>query len=99
MDQSDLKTKFIKELATFAILFFVGLVLLPIAVYLVGNAVFGGYEDGGFSTFYGALHSDLRDGAVPVWFLVLSPYLVWQLLRLTVWGYRQTSRAGPRTTS
>lgn len=97
VDQGELKAKFLKELATVAILFLVGLVVLPIAIYLVGNALFGGYDDGGFATFYGALHADLRDGAFPVWFLVLSPYLVWQLLRLTVWGYRQSSRVGPRS--
>ena len=99
LDQDLVKARFLKELATFASLFFIGIVVVPIATYLVGNALFGSYGDGGFSVFYGALHADLRDGALPVWFLVLSPYIVWQILRLTIWGYRQASSAGTRSTN
>lgn len=79
-----------KEMALFLGLFFVGLVILPIAVYSVGESVFGEYAGAGFSGFYGTVHSAIRDGEPAIIFLVLSPYLVWQMLRLTVWGFRRT---------
>jgi hypothetical protein len=51
--------------------------------------MFGEYGGTGFSAFYGQLHSELRSGDYSVWFLVLSPYLVWQILRLTVKIFRR----------
>ena len=87
---TDWKTTLKKELALFLALVFVGLLMLPIAIYLVGDRVFGEYSGNGFGAFFGALHRDLRDGQAVVWFLVLSPYLVWQLTRASLWGYRRT---------
>jgi hypothetical protein len=81
-----------KESALFLCLLFFGLVILPFAVYMVGNSVFGEYGGSGFSVFYGTLHSAIRDGDPMVLFLVFSPYVIWQLTRLTVWGFRQTWR-------
>ena len=60
-----------------------GVLLLPIAIYLVGNTVFGAYAGQGFGDFYSSLHADLRNGKGVVIFLVLSPYLVWQLVRFS----------------
>lgn len=65
-----------------------GLFLLPVAIYVVGRLLFGEYGGTGFTAFYGMLHSDLRSGAPSAWFLVLSPYLIWQLLRLTLRAFR-----------
>ncbi len=81
-----------KESALFLWLLFFGLVILPLAVYRVGNAIFGDYGGSGFSAFYGTLHSAMRAGNPVALFLVLSPYVIWQLTRLTVWGFRQTWR-------
>ena len=69
-----------------------GLFLLPVAIYLIGFALFGEYGGTGFSAFYGKMHSDLRSGAPSVWFLVLSPYLIWQLLRLTIRAFRMAGQ-------
>lgn len=82
----------IRELATFLCLVFFGLLILPLAIYMVGKSVFGEYGGTGISAFYGTLHSAIRDGEPAVLFLVLSPYLIWQLSRLTVWGFRQMGR-------
>ena len=65
-----------------------GIFILPGAIYLIGRAMFGEYGGTGFSAFYGQLHSELRSGDYSVWFLVLSPYLVWQILRLTIGIFR-----------
>lgn len=78
-----LKSRILKEAALFGALLLVGLVVLPLLIYLVGEAVFGAYEGAGFATFYGRLHGEFRVGEPAVVFLLLAPYLLWQLLRLT----------------
>ena len=78
-----------KEIALLLCLLLVGLLLVPIAIYVVGERIFGEYGGAGFMAFYGDLHGEIRAGDPVVWFLVLSPYLVWQLFRLTVWSFRR----------
>ncbi len=92
MNLDSFKKKALREAALFLGLLFVGLVILPIAVFMVGSSVFGEYGGKGFSGFYGTVHSSIRDGELAIIFLVLSPYIVWQSLRLTVWGFRRTWR-------
>jgi len=87
-----LKKTATKESALFLSLLFFGLLILPFAVYIVGKSVFGEYGGTGFSAFYGTLHSAVWDGEPAVLFLVLSPYLIWQLIRLTIRGFRLTWR-------
>lgn len=70
-----------------------GLFILPGLIYIVGNALFGEYGGSGFTAFYGNFHSSLRDGETAVWFLVLTPYLVWQLVRLTLRAFRMAGRS------
>lgn len=74
-------------------LLFFGLVLLPVAVYVVGRAIFGDYGGGSYGHFYSELSARIRSGDGAAWFLVLSPYLGWQILRLVALGWR---RAGER---
>jgi len=78
-----------KESVLLLWLLLAGIFILPGAIYLIGRAMFGEYGGTGFSAFYGLLHSELRAGEYSVWFLVLSPYLVWQVLRLTLRNFRR----------
>jgi hypothetical protein len=66
---------------------------LPILIYLVGQSIFGEYGGGRFADFYVRLHQDLRHGELATAFLLLSPCIVWLLLRLILWVFR---RLGPR---
>lgn len=77
-----------KELALFLGLLFFGLVLLPIAIFLVGQQVFGEYGGAGFTGFFNALGGSIRDGNWVAWFLILAPYLAWQTVRLTALLWR-----------
>ena len=92
-----------RESVTLLLLLFVGIFLLPLAIYLVGAEIFGEYISGGFGSFYRDIHSDLREGQPVVIFLLLSPYLVWQLLRLSFYVFRRMSpgrhRARPQADS
>ena len=81
-----------KELALFSALLFFGLVVLPIAIWFVGKAVFGAYGGAGYMDFFGTLSGKIRSGDLVAWFLVLSPYLVWQVIRLTALGWRAVGK-------
>lgn len=69
-----------------------GLLILPLLVFVVGQTIFGEFAGGGLGVFYTGIHSMLRSGNVVVWFLVLSPYLILQTLRLTVGLFRIARR-------
>lgn len=80
-----------REAALFLGCLLFGLLMLPISIYLVGRSIFGEYGGAGFWAFYGGIHSEIRDGDTVVWFLVLSPYLIWHTLR---WTFRLFRRVG-----
>lgn len=71
---------------------FVGLVLLPVAVWFVGHVVFGAYDGAGYVEFYGMLSGKIRSGDAVAWFLILSPWLVLQCLRLMALGWRTAAK-------
>lgn len=78
------------EFALGAALLAFGLVALPIAVYWVGQIVIGEYEsDAGLGGLIGAVWDGLGRGSIPAWILVLSPYVVIQLLRLALAALRR----------
>ena len=81
-----------KEAAAFAGFLFFGLVLLPILIWFVGKAVFGAYGGAGFAEFYGTLSGKIRSGDLVAWFLVLSPWLAWQVLRMALVGWRAAAK-------
>ena len=89
---SDLKNVMRRESVIFLWLVLGGLFVLPALIYLVGNALFGEYGGSGFGAFYADFHTGLRRGHTANWFLVLSPYLVCQLLRLTFRAFRMAGR-------
>jgi hypothetical protein len=92
-----MKDTIVKEASWFAVLLFIGVVILPLSIYVVGKAVFGEYGAGGFGDFYGELLGKFFGGEPVVLFLLLSPYLLWQLCRLSLWGFRRAGR--PPSTS
>lgn len=87
-----LRYRIVSELALLSVLVLIGVALVPVAVYLVGEAFFGDYGGGDFAAFYRDLHAQFRAGNAAVWLLLLSPYVLWQLARATAWGARRTAR-------
>jgi hypothetical protein len=92
-DSSPLRERLRKETALFTGLLFVGLVLMPICIWFMGGAVFGEYGGAGYSDFFGTLSGKIRSGDLVAWFLVLSPYLLWQCVRLIAFGWRAVGKA------
>ena len=89
---SPIKRAVRKEVALLVGLLFFGIVLMPIAIFVTGQAVFGDYGGHGYGDFFGTLSAKLRAGDLVAWFLVTSPYLAWQCLRLMAFGWRATRK-------
>lgn len=85
-----------RELLLLLALLLAGVLLLPPAVYFVGQAVFGDFAGGGFGAFYRGLFERLRNGEYMAWFLLLAPYLGVQTLRGTVLAWRIAGRTTGR---
>ncbi len=81
-----------KEIGLLTGLLFLGLVLMPIAIYAVGQGVFGDYGGAGYGQFFGSISEKIRAFDGVAWFLVLAPYLGWQCLRLTGFAWRYLGR-------
>lgn len=81
-----------KEAALFLGFLFLGIVVLPIVIWFVGKVVFGAYGGAGYAEFFGTLSGKIRSGDIVAWFLVLSPYLAVQVIRVTVVGWRAAAR-------
>lgn len=89
---STLKKVARKESLLLLWLVFFGLVLMPIAIFWIGQSLFGAYGGQGYGDFFGTLSLKIRTGDRVAWFLVLSPYMVWQCLRLTALAWRLTGK-------
>jgi hypothetical protein len=71
-----------REVAIAAGLLAFGLIVLPFAVYLVGQRVLGEYGEGdGALALAESIWRDLLAFRLAAWLLVLSPYLTIQLAR------------------
>ena len=90
MESSNVKAVAKRELALFSVLLFIGFVLMPVLIYEVGQIVFGEYGGHGYREFFSNLSTKIRSGDAVAWFLVLSPWLGWQCLRLTRLAWRAT---------
>jgi len=86
----DLRRLASKELALLTGFLFFGLVIMPVVIYFVGQAIFGSYGGDGYGSFFGTLTSKVTSGDYVAWFLVLSPYLGWQILRLLAFAWRRS---------
>lgn len=91
---SSVKKMLTREAALFLGLLFFGLILMPMAIYLVGQGIFGAYGGHGYGDFFGNLSAKIRAGELVAWFLVLSPYLAWQTLRVTILSWRYVRKTG-----
>ena len=72
------------ELVILLVLVLIGLLMLPVLIYFTAAPVAGEYPGDGLWGLMTHIWSDLGRGSVFAWLLVLSPYLVIQLLRLAV---------------
>jgi hypothetical protein len=88
MTQGTFKQTALKEAALLFGLLFLGFVIMPIAIFWIGPYVLGEFGGYGYSDFFGGLSARIRSGDFVAWLFVLSPYLVWQILRITLFAFR-----------
>ncbi len=87
-----------KELVLAASLIGGGLLILPLAVYWVGQRIVGDYESqAGLWGLLTSIWSDVFALELSAWLLVLSPYVTIQLLRLA-FKARRLGRSVTRVT-
>ena len=92
-DNPNRRTGFLKkEAAIFLAMLFLGLIILPVAIWFVGNVVFGDYGGAGYGDFFGNLTLRIVSGNLAAWFLVLSPWLTLQAVRLALAGWRHAGK-------
>jgi hypothetical protein len=82
-----------RELAYLTGFLFFGLIIMPVIIYQVGQSIFGVYGGVNYGDFFGTLSGKVRSGDYVAWFLVLSPYLAWQSLRLMMLAWRISGRS------
>ena len=92
MAQGTIKQKILKETALFFGLLFLGFIIVPIVIYWIGPSVLGEFGGAGYTDFFGDLSARIRGGDLAAWFFVLSPWIVWQILRLTAFAWRLSGR-------
>jgi hypothetical protein len=83
-----------REITIAAMLFALGFFVLPLAIYWVGRELIGNYStdaSAGAFTLAESIWADLLHFRLAAWVLVLAPYGLVQLLRLT----RRLWRAAP----
>ena len=90
-EPSPIRKTFVREGVVFLSLLLFGVLLLPVAVYLIGQTVFGAYGGDGYGEFFATLAGKLVAFEWAAWFLVLSPYLAIQAFRITVFGWRASA--------
>jgi len=83
-DKKKLSLNFKKEFIVFGFFLFFTLLVLPIIIYVVGDLVFGKYEGNGYMDFLIKLIEKLLSVNYAAWILILSPYIGWQILRLSL---------------
>lgn len=91
MSASTSPRKLKQEVVFHVVLLLFGILLLPLAVFFVGQLVFGQYEGDGYGGFYSALFGRLVGGDFAAWFLVLSPLLIVLVLRGIARGWRASA--------
>jgi hypothetical protein len=65
-----------------------GLLLLPVLIFLAGMRVFGPYAGGEAGDLVNGFLRGLGQGEPACWLVAVGPYLVLLLLRLMVRGFR-----------
>lgn len=74
----------VRELVVLFGALLIGITLMPLGVYFVGERVLGAYGTGqGFGAFWGDFFRGLGSGAMAQWLLFVGPYALVQFFRGT----------------
>jgi hypothetical protein len=71
-----------RELITIGLCLCTGLLLVPLAIWLVGTRLLGPYANGGLWNLLGDFFRGLASGSSAFWVVALGPYAALWILRL-----------------
>ena len=75
-----------RELLTLGLCLVLGLLLMPVLIWLVGKAELGPYANGGLGSLLGDYYVTLAKGSLAFWLVALGPYgALWLLRGLRLW--------------
>lgn len=75
-----------RELLTLGLCLVLGLLLMPILIFLVGQAELGPYANGSLWSLLGDYYVTLAKGSLAFWLVALGPYgALWLLRGLRLW--------------
>ena len=75
-----------RELLTLGLCLVLGLLLMPVLIWLVGKAELGPYANGGLGSLLGDYYVALATGSLAYWLVALGPYgALWLLRGLRYW--------------
>ena len=77
-----------RELLTLALCLAVGLVVMPILIWVVGSSQLGPYTNGGLVSLLGDFYVALFKGSFAYWLVALGPYTALWVLRGARFGFR-----------
>jgi hypothetical protein len=77
-----------RELITIGLCLLGGLLLVPVAIWLVGNRLLGPYGNGGLWPLLGDFLRGLAGGSSAFWVVALGPYAAVWVVRLLRRGLR-----------
>jgi len=78
-----------RELLTLAICLAIGLLVMPILIWVVGSTQLGPYTNGGIGRLLADYYLALAKGSLAYWLVALGPYVaVWLLRGLRAWFIR-----------
>ena len=84
------------ELRALLIALLVGLLIVPVAIFIVGQLTLGPYrEAAGLGTFLADYYVQLARGDGATWLMTTAPLMLWLALRGLGWIWRQRDREPP----
>jgi len=78
-----------RELIWLAVMGGGGLIVMPLAIYLIGTRTLGPYEGGGLGSFLAVLYGDFVHLRMGAWALLIGPYLLSLLIRWLLLPWRK----------
>lgn len=70
------------EAVTLGLALLVGLLIMPVLVYIAGNTTLGAYANGGLFSLYGDFFKGLFEPRGSFWIVVIGPFVFLTLFRL-----------------
>jgi hypothetical protein len=71
-----------RELALMLLGLLLGVLLMPLLVWVAGTVALGPYANGGFGALLGDFLRGLAEGSLACWLVLAGPYLLLSLVRL-----------------